>query len=82
MFSLVVISFHSLEDRLVKQFMRKHSQGKKVPRGLPISEEELQKGKKLALVGRRLKPSQDEVSKNVRSRSSVLRIAQRLPHDT
>ena len=77
---LVVISFHSLEDRLVKQFMRKHSQGKQVPRGLPISEVELQKGKKLALVGRRLKPSKTEVEENVRSRSSVLRIAQRLAH--
>ena len=75
---LVVISFHSLEDRLVKQFMKKHSQGKKVPRGLPISEEELQKGKKLSLVGKKLKPSKTEVSENVRSRSSVLRVAQRL----
>lgn len=75
---LVVISFHSLEDRLVKQFMRKHSQGKQVPRGLPISEEELQKGKKLALIGNKLKPSKDEVEANVRSRSSVLRIAKRL----
>jgi len=77
---LVVISFHSLEDRLVKQFMRKHSQGKKVPRGLPISEEELNKGKKLQLIGRKLKPSKTEVEENVRSRSSVLRIAKRLPH--
>ena len=77
---LVVISFHSLEDRLVKQFMKKHSQGKKVPRGLPISEVELNKGKKLALVGRKLKPSKSEVEENVRSRSSVLRIAKRLPH--
>ncbi|PCI57406.1 MAG: 16S rRNA (cytosine(1402)-N(4))-methyltransferase [Gammaproteobacteria bacterium] len=77
---LVVISFHSLEDRLVKQFMRKHSQGKKVPRGLPISEEELNKGKKLQLIGRKLKPSKNEVEVNVRSRSSVLRIAKRLPH--
>ena len=76
---LVVISFHSLEDRLVKQFMKKHSQAKKVPRGLPISEEELHKGKKLSLVGKKLKPSQNEVSENVRSRSSVLRVAQRLP---
>ena len=75
---LVVISFHSLEDRLVKQFMKKHSQGKKVPRGLPVSEEELNKGKKLALVGRKLKPSKTEVEDNVRSRSSVLRIAERL----
>ena len=77
---LVVISFHSLEDRLVKQFMKKHSQGKKVPRGMPISEEELNKGKKLSLVGRKLKPSKDEVEENVRSRSSVLRIAKRLPY--
>ncbi len=75
---LVVISFHSLEDRLVKQFMRKHSQGKKVPRGLPVSEAELNKGKKLQLIGRKLKPSKTEVEINVRSRSSVLRIAQRL----
>lgn len=77
---LVVISFHSLEDRLVKQFMKKHSQGKKVPRGLMITEEELNKGKKLELVGRKLKPSKNEVEVNVRSRSSVLRIAKRLPH--
>ena len=75
---LVVISFHSLEDRLVKQFMKKHSQGKKVPRGMPISEEELNKGKNLSLIGRKLKPSKDEVEENVRSRSSVLRVAQRL----
>jgi len=76
---LVIISFHSLEDRLVKQFMRKHSQGRQVPRGLPISEAELQKGKKLSLIGRRLKPSQSELDINNRARSSVLRIAQRLP---
>ncbi len=75
---LVVISFHSLEDRLVKQFMKKHSQGKKVPRGMPISEVELNKGKNLSLIGRKLKPSKDEVEENVRSRSSVLRVAERL----
>ena len=78
---LVVISFHSLEDRLVKQFMRKHSQAKKIPRGLPVSNEELEKGKKLRLVGRKLKPSKHEVEENVRSRSSVLRVAERLPHE-
>lgn len=75
---LVVISFHSLEDRLVKQFMKKHSQGKKVPRGMPISEAELNKNKKLTLIGRKLKPSQAEVDENVRSRSSIMRIGQRL----
>ena len=75
---LAVISFHSLEDRLVKQFMKKHSQGRQVPRGMPISEKELQQGKKLSLVGRKTKPSKDEVERNKRSRSSVLRVAQRL----
>lgn len=78
---LVVISFHSLEDRMVKQFMKKNSQGKKVPRGLPISEDELNKGIKMRLVGRKLKPSKTEVEENVRSRSSVLRIAERLTRD-
>jgi len=75
---LVVISFHSLEDRLVKQFMKKHSQGRKVPRGMPISEAELNKGKKLALIGRKQKPTKSEVEENVRSRSSVMRVAERL----
>lgn len=76
---LVVISFHSLEDRLVKQFMKKHSQIKQVPRGMPISEAELQKGRKLKLIGRKL-PSKSEVAENVRSRSSVLRTAERLAY--
>jgi len=75
---LVVISFHSLEDRLVKQFMKKHSQGKKVPRGMPINEVELQKCKKLSLIGRKLKPTKGELEVNNRARSSILRIAQRL----
>jgi len=78
---LVVISFHSLEDRMVKQFMKKHSQGKKVPRGLPVTEAELNKDKKLALIGRKHKPSKDEVNHNVRSRSSVMRVAERLVAD-
>jgi len=78
---LVVISFHSLEDRLVKQFMRKHSQGKSFPRGMPITEQAAQQGKKIKLIGRRLKPSEHEVTDNVRSRSSVLRIAERLAYE-
>ena len=78
---LVVISFHSLEDRMVKQFMKKNSTGKKVPRGLPISEAELNKGIPFRLIGRKLKPSKTEVEENVRSRSSVLRIAERLTRD-
>jgi 16S rRNA (cytosine1402-N4)-methyltransferase len=58
--------------------MKKHSQGRKVPRGMPISEAELNKGKKLSLIGRKQKPSKQEVEDNKRSRSSVMRVAQRL----
>ena len=76
---LSVISFHSLEDRIVKQFVRKQSQGKQVPRGLPVTEAELNKGIKLKPVGKALKPTEQEIARNSRARSSVLRVAERLP---
>lgn len=76
---LSVISFHSLEDRIVKQFVRKQSQGKQVPRGLPVTEEELNKGIKLKPVGKAYKPTEAEIANNSRARSSVLRVAERLP---
>ena len=76
---LSVISFHSLEDRIVKQFVRKQSQGKQVPRGLPVTEAELNKGIKLKPVGKALKPTESEIARNSRARSSVLRVAERLP---
>ena len=75
---LSVISFHSLEDRIVKQFIRKQSQGKQVPRGLPVTDEELNKGKTLKPIGKAIKPSEQEIASNSRARSSVLRIAERL----
>lgn len=78
---LSVISFHSLEDRIVKQFIRKESQGKQVPRGLPITEAELNQGIKLKPVGKAIKPSDEEITINSRARSSVLRIAERLNND-
>ncbi|GAA4900591.1 16S rRNA (cytosine(1402)-N(4))-methyltransferase RsmH [Ferrimonas pelagia] len=74
---LSVISFHSLEDRMVKRFMRKMSLAKEAPRGLPISQEELDKSKVLNLIGKALKPSESEVDDNARSRSSVLRVAEK-----
>mgnify|MGYP003110509372 CR=1 FL=1 len=77
---LVVISFHSLEDRIVKRFMRHHSQGKQVPAGLPLTEAELNKDRSLQLVGKAIKPSEAELQHNPRARSSVLRIARRLAH--
>lgn len=71
---LVVISFHSLEDRIVKQFMQMHS-AVDVPRGLPIREKDLPQGA-LELINR-VKPSSAEVSENPRARSAVMRIAQK-----
>ncbi|MCQ4170599.1 16S rRNA (cytosine(1402)-N(4))-methyltransferase RsmH [Hafnia paralvei] len=75
---LSVISFHSLEDRIVKQFIRHHSRGPQVPAGIPLTEAQLrsQGGRKLKALGK-MKPSSDEVSANPRARSSVLRFAER-----
>jgi len=78
---LVVISFHSLEDRLVKRFIRKHSEGKQLPPGLPVTEAERNKDKALEKIGKAIKPSKAEVQENPRSRSSVLRIARRVRND-
>ncbi len=73
---LVVISFHSLEDRLVKRFIRQQEQGDRVPKGLPIRDEQL--NRKLKSVGKAIKASDDEVTINVRSRSAVMRVAEKL----
>ncbi|MGB1291180.1 MAG: 16S rRNA (cytosine(1402)-N(4))-methyltransferase RsmH [Pseudoalteromonas sp.] len=75
---LVVISFHSLEDRIVKQFIKKQSKGAALPRGLPLTNEQINKNLTLKAVGKAIKPSKDEIERNPRSRSSVLRVAQRL----
>ena len=72
---LCVISFHSIEDRIVKQFIRKHSRPKETPRGLPVisidSDECL-----LNDLGK-LKPTKNEVEINRRSRSAILRLAEK-----
>ena len=78
---LSVISFHSLEDRMVKRFIRRHSQGESVPHGLPITEAEINKSRKLKGIGKAIKPSAEEIERNARARSSVLRIGERLPYD-
>ncbi len=77
---LSVISFHSLEDRMVKRFMRKESQGPEVPHGLPLTQEQIRAlgSAKMKTVGKALKPSDQEVELNPRSRSSVLRVAEKL----
>lgn len=73
---LVVISFHSLEDRLVKRFIRRQEQGDPVPRGLPVKEEQL--NKRLRSCGKAVKASEGEVRDNLRSRSAIMRVAEKL----
>ncbi len=77
---LSVISFHSLEDRMVKRFMRKESQGPQVPAGIPLTEEQIKELGSAAIktTTKAIKPSPEEVQQNNRSRSSVLRIAEKL----
>lgn len=75
---LAAISFHSLEDRMVKRFMREQSKGKNVPHNMPIRQADIDADKVLKLIGRAIKPSDEEVNNNPRSRSSVLRVAEKL----
>lgn len=79
---LCVISFHSLEDRIVKTFFKDKSSAPPIPRGLPITDDELLELKrqyaKLDLVSKAIKASDEELSVNVRSRSATLRVAKRL----
>lgn len=73
---LVVISFHSLEDRVVKQFMRAQSTPPEIPRGMAVRESD-RPSPRLRLVGRAIRPSAAEISANPRSRSAVMRVAER-----
>ncbi len=74
---IVVISFHSLEDRMVKRFLRDMAQGDKLPRNLPIRAAEVPKGK-LNLVGKAVRATPQEVAANPRARSAVMRVAEKL----
>lgn len=72
---LVVISFHSLEDRLVKQFIQKQSKGDDFPRDLPVTASAL--SPTLTKVGKAIKPSEQEIRHNPRARSAVMRVAEK-----
>ncbi len=74
---IVVISFHSLEDRMVKRFLRDMAQGDKLPRNLPIRAAEIPRGR-LRLIGRALRATPQEVATNPRARSAVMRVAEHL----
>jgi 16S rRNA (cytosine1402-N4)-methyltransferase len=74
---IAVISFHSLEDRIVKQYFREQSRGKVLPRHIPVTGEA--EGRTLKLVGKAIKASAQEVASNSRARSAVMRVAEKLP---
>ena len=73
---LVVISFHSLEDRIVKRYLREAANPDRLPRRLPLRAHELPQPR-LALIGRAMRPSAAEVAANPRARSAILRIAEK-----
>jgi 16S rRNA (cytosine1402-N4)-methyltransferase len=74
---LVVISFHSLEDRIVKNFMRAQSSADDLPKNLPLRADQLPRAS-LRLVGKARRPSAAEVAANPRARSAVMRVAEKL----
>jgi 16S rRNA (cytosine1402-N4)-methyltransferase len=73
---LVIISFHSLEDRIVKNFINKHSLGEKVISKLPITN--LSQNLNLKKIKVSLKASDKEIDKNIRSRSAKIRVAEKI----
>ncbi|NDU85085.1 MAG: 16S rRNA (cytosine(1402)-N(4))-methyltransferase RsmH [Ferrovum sp.] len=73
---LVVISFHSLEDRLVKRYFQSQSRPPEIPRGMAVREAE-RPAPRLKLVGKSVRAGRAEVERNPRSRSAILRVAER-----
>jgi len=76
---LVVISFHSLEDRAVKRFMRDMAKGDAPPPGVPVFEKDIIRNFKV--LSKAIKPTKDEVERNPRSRSAVMRILEKISDD-
>ncbi len=74
---LVVISFHSLEDRIVKQFIRNQARGDyaNIPRWVPITEQ--QANRRLRSIGKPVRPTENEINNNPRSRSAIMRVAEK-----
>jgi 16S rRNA (cytosine1402-N4)-methyltransferase len=71
-----VVSFHSLEDRIVKRFIRREEQGDPVYAGLPVVPPHARP--RLKRIGKAIEPGDAELARNPRSRSAVLRVAERL----
>ena len=73
---LVVISFHSLEDRMVKRYMRDMARGPELPRHLPVRDSAIER--RMRLVGKAVRAGDDEVEANPRARSAVMRVAEKV----
>jgi 16S rRNA (cytosine1402-N4)-methyltransferase len=71
---LAVISFHSLEDRMVKRFFRDQARGDEFPPDLPVTADQLHP--RLRLIGKAIRASEPEIRRNPRARSAVLRVAE------
>jgi 16S rRNA (cytosine1402-N4)-methyltransferase len=74
---LAVISFHSLEDRIVKRFINEHTKQESHPKDLPIEHYKI-KPANFRKLGKFITPSEQEISANIRSRSAKLRVMQRV----
>lgn len=73
---MVIISFHSLEDRMVKRFVRAQEKGELLPKGLPVPEKDIVRP--MRSVGKAIKPGQPELDANPRARSAVMRVAEKI----
>ena len=63
---------------MVKHFLKKQSKGEDIPKGLPLREDQIQRNQKLKTIGKAIQPSDAEIQANPRSRSAVLRVAERI----
>lgn len=73
---LAIISFHSLEDRMVKRFIKRHVRGDDLPAGVPVTVDQL--NRRLKNIGKAVKAGITEVESNVRSRSAIMRVAEKI----
>ena len=73
---LVVISFHSLEDRIVKRFMRDEASSDKLPKNLPVRSVDLPQAR-LRLIGKPVRATAEAIAANPRARSAIMRVAQK-----
>ncbi len=73
---LVIISFHSLEDRVVKRFIKRHVRGDELPANIPVRDDQL--NRRLKHVGKAVRANAEEVDSNIRSRSAIMRVAEKI----